>query len=280
MTFFDTVKKSSARYRMNPILILPPLVATIFPLITPLIMEPPSVSPTPGVFPPELLTFVFVAFGFLFLSLLISFLVLLGQASMTGKVILEGKTRLSAWGKGIKRYFLRALCIGLIYVVIVMVSIMLVTFISVLAILPQLMSQLREGTPPQMPQISPLISMTTMTTSWVTALLTTIASAIFYIWLAPAIIEDKDVFASLQAGTKAIGKSGKTFLGFVALFFLVSLVPVLIQTLPTYFGTTVQPVCYGCVTPTLVVSQVVTAIFSPLWFLIAFDIYSEQKSVT
>ena len=270
MTLFDIVRKSLARYRMNPILILPPLVTMTFSLITSVIIVSPSVSYTPGVFAPELLTFVFVAFGVLCLSLLISFLVVLGQASMTGRVILEGKTRISAWGKGIKRYFVRVLGIGLIYFGIVMVFFMLVMLISMFAILPQLMSQLGRGTPPQMPEISPVIFMT----SWVTALFFTIASAIFYIWLAPAIIDDKDVFASLQAGTKAIGKSGKEFLGFVILFYLVSLVSVLI-------GTPVQPALFnGYVTPTQVVSQVVTAIFSPLWFLIAFTIYSEQKAVT
>jgi len=277
MTFFDIVKKSLARYRMNPVLILPPLVMMMFSLITSFMMVTPSVSPTSQGFAPELLTLALVAFGVLFLNLIISFLVLLGQASMTGKVVLEGKTRLSDWGRGIKRYTLRVLGIGLIYVGIVMVFFMFVMLISMFVILPQFISQLGKVTPSQALQISPL---TSMTIGSVTALLTTIASAIFYIWLAPAVIDDKGVSASLQAGTEAIGKSGKTFLGFIALFLSVSLVPVLIGATPTYFGTTVQPASLSYVTPTLIVSQVVTTIFSPLWFLMAFTIYSEQKAVT
>ncbi len=152
---------------------------------------------------------------------------------------------------------------------------MLVMPIFMLSILPQLISQLGRVTPPQTPQISPLIS---MTVGSVTALLTTIASAIFYIWLAPIVIDDKGVSASLKAGTEAIGKSGKTFLGFVAIFFPVFLISTIMGASTTYLGT-IQPASLSYVTPTLVVSQVVTTIFSPLWFLMAFTIYSEQKSV-
>lgn len=39
-----------------------------------------------------------MGFGVLFVNLLVAFLVILGQASMSGKVVLEGKTALADWG--------------------------------------------------------------------------------------------------------------------------------------------------------------------------------------
>ena len=271
MTLFDTVKTNLVKYRMNPVLVVPPLVAMIFSLITSLMLVPP---PTLEVFAPELLTFIFVVFGILLLNLVIYLIALLGQASMAGKVVVEGKTRLIDWAKGIKKYFLRVLGIGLIYFGIIIVFFMLIGIIVALAMLPQIISQMDKAPPPT-PQISPL---TSMVTSGVTVLLMTIASAVFYIWLAPAVIDDKGVFASLDMGTKTMRKGGKAFLGFIALFFTVSVIAELIRTFPTYLGVTIQPICYnGCVTPTQVVSQAIMTIFSPLWFLIAFTIYSEQK---
>ena len=260
-----------AKYHANPVLIVPPLVAMILPLINSIILVPPS---TLEVSATELATFIFVAFGVLFLNLIISFLALLGQASMAGKVVVEGKTRLIDWGKGIKKYFLRVLGIGLIYLGIMFVFFIPIGIIVVLAMFPQLIS-VPPPTLPLTPETSPLIS-TVM--SWVTVLLMTIASAVLYTWLAPAVIDDKGVFASLDAGTKTMRKGGKAFLGFIALLCIVSAIAELIRTFPTYLGLTIQPVFYdGCVTLTQIVSQAIATIFSPLWFLIAFTIYSEQK---
>jgi len=264
---FDIVKKSSAMYRANPILILPPFVSMVFSLVTLFVIGSPPDSPTSGASALELMRYAFTVFGVLFLNLIISFLVILGQVSMTREVILEGKTGLSDWGKGIKRYFLRVLGIGLIYLVLVWALSMFVGGISLLTILAHTLPS---------PQISTLIL---IMISSVSTLLMTVASTIFYIWLAPAVIDDKEVFESLKAGTEAMGKGGKTFLGFIALYFLVSLVTLLIAP-PSYFGTSVQPSSVEYITPKGVTSQVITTIFSPLWFLIAFTIYNEQKSVT
>jgi len=279
MTLFDVVKMNFARYRTNPVMIVPPLVAMIFLIVTSSLLVPPPTPTTPLVFAPELLTSIFVALGIGLLNSIISFLALLGQASMAGRVVVEGKTRLIDWGKGIKKYFLRVLGIGVIYVAIIGLFFVLMVMVLVFAMLPQLISQLgavAPPTPPITPQISPLIS---ATTSWVTPLVTTIVSGVFYMWLAPAIIDDKGVFASLDIGTKTMRKGGKLFLSFIALFFAVSACAQSINMLPIYVGITVPSVCYAgfCVTPTHIVSQVITTLFSPLWFLTAFTIYSEQK---
>ena len=93
-----------------------------------------------------------------------------------------------------------------------------------------------KATPPSTPLISPSVI---KAMGAVTALLMTIASSVFYMWLAPAIIENKGVFASLDAGTKAIRKCGKAFLGFLALFFAVSVTVQLIGA-PVMLGA--QPV--------------------------------------
>jgi len=281
MAFFDVIKKSLAMYRMNLILVFPPLVAMVFQLISSLITLLPSISRASPGFAPELMILIFAVFGVMILSLIVSFLVILGQAIMTGKVIQEGKTKLSDWGKGIKRYFLRALGISLVYFGIMFVSFILVMIVFMFAILPQLISQISGDMSLGTPLIPPL---TLVLMSLVSALLTTATSAIFYTWLAPAVLDDKGVSASLKAGTEAIGKRRKTFLGFVIFFFLVNFVPTLLTgtslTQYTYPVTMMQSAYLGYVTPMRVVSQVVTAIFSPLWFLIAFTIYSEQKTVT
>lgn len=275
MTLSDVVKMNLARYRMNLVMVVPPVVAMICPIITSFLLALPPTPPT-GVFTPELLGFIYAAFGVFLMNLVISFLALLGQASMAGRVVVEGKTRLIDWGKGIKKYSLRVLGIGLIYLGIIAVFFVLMVMILMFAMLPQLISQFGLPTPSTTPQISPLIS---ATTSLVTLLVMTIVSAVFYVWLAPAIIDDRGVFASLDIGTKAMRKEGKLFLGFIVLFFVVSAGAQLINTLPIYLGIMVPSVCYGgfCVTPTQIVSQVITTLFSPLWFLIAFTIYSEQK---
>jgi len=281
MAFFDIVKKSLAMYRMNPILIFPPLVAMVFQLISSLVIVSPSFSFTSQGFSPEVMVLIFAAFGVFILNIVVSFLVLLGQVIMTGKVIQEGKTRLNDWGKGFKKYFLRTLGINLIYYGIVSVLFILVMIVLMLALLPQLISQLSGTVSLGMPQISPLIL---MSMSFVTVLLTTVASAIFYMWLAPVVLDDKGVSASLKAGTEVIGRRRNMFLGFVVFFFLMNSVSNLLTgtslTLFTYPVTMVQSMNVGYITQIRVVSQVITTIFSPIWFLIAFAIYSEQKTVT
>lgn len=279
MSLFDVVRMNLARYRRNPVMVVPPLAATILLIVTSSLLVPPPSPPTPRVFAPELLTYVFVALGIGLLNSIISFLALLGQASMAGRVVVEGETRLIDWGKGVKKYSLRVLGIGLIYVGIVAVFFVLVVMVVVFSMLPQLMSRMGEvapPTPPITPQMSPLVS---ATTSWMLPLVTAIVSAVFYMWLAPAVIDDKGVFASLDIGTKAMRKEGKLFLGFIVLLFAVSAGAQLIGMLPYYLEIMVPSVCYAgfCAPPTHIVSQVITTLFSPLWFLIAFTIYSEQK---
>ena len=267
LSFFDVVRLSLARYRMNPVIIVPPLVGMVVPLVTSLLLKPPVPSQP---YTSELFRFVFLAFGVLLLNLIVSFLVVVGQASMAGKVVVEGKTRLADWSKGVKKYALRVLGIGLIYLGILVAFFMLLVMIFVFAMLPQLMSQIGKVTPPSTPLISPSV---TKAMGAVTALLMTIASSVFYMWLAPAIIDNKGVFASLDAGTKAIRKCGKAFLGFLALFFAVSVTVQLIGA-PVMLGA--QPV-WSVVTPMHMVSGVIAIIFSPLWFLIAFTIYQSQS---
>lgn len=270
ITFSDIVKLSITRYRMNPIIIAPSLVGMIVPLITSLLLKPPA----PSAFTPEFPSFVFVALGVLLLNLIISYLALLGQASIAGKVVVEGKTRLTDWGRGTKKYFFKVLGIGLIYLGILLIFFILIMMMAVFAMLPQLISRMGIVTPPSTPLISPSI---TVATGSVTALLMTIASSVFYMWLAPAIIDDKGVFASLDAGTKAIRKGGKAFLGFIIFFFVVSVfVQLIIGGTPLALGVPIQPV-WGIVAPTYIVSGIIGTIFSPLWFLIAFTIYNEQK---
>jgi len=108
----------------------------------------------------------------------------------------------------------------------------------------------------------------------VTALIMTAAMSVFYVWLAPAILDDKGVGSCLDMAVKAIRKSGRVFLGFIILFFMVSAIATLIRDFPAMIGATFQPLV-GSLTPTSIVSQIIERVFSPLWFLIAFTIHRE-----
>jgi hypothetical protein len=79
---------------------------------------------------------VMAGFGVLFLMLVVSFLVILGQANMSGKARKEGKTALGDWVAGVRKYFFRVLGIGLVFLGIVLILFMIVGATYVLTVLP------------------------------------------------------------------------------------------------------------------------------------------------
>jgi len=267
MRLSEIVRKSSAGYKANPVLFVPPLVALIVSVLTSAIL-PQGVS-REGV-PAITSGLVMMGLGVLLLMLVVSFLVILGQANMSGKVVTVGRTTLADWGTGVRKYFFRVLGIGLIFLGIVFILFMIVGFAYALTILPEMITS--EGV------VRPPITPTPQTVymSWVMTFIMTAALSVFYIWLAPAILDNKGVGTSLDLGVKTIRRSGRVLVGFITLFFIVSAIATVIKDLPSLTGLDVQPLV-GSLTSASIISQIIERIFSPLWFLIAFTIYHEHS---
>jgi len=270
MDFSKIVRKSLADYRANPVLLVPPLVAFLVSTLTSATL--PRTSTGVG-FPTITSSLLMTGFGMIFLSLVVSFLVILGQASMSGKTVSEGKTKLADWGSGVRRYFFRVLGIGLVFLGIVFVLFMIVGIAYALTILPKLITPEGIVTPPTTSATVAAQPVFTLATT----LIFTVTQSVFYVWLASAIIDNKGVGTSLDIGLRTIRRNFRTFLEFMALFFIVSVIVTVIGDLSALIGISVQPLV-GSLTSTSIVSQIIEKIFSPLWFLIAFELYHETEA--
>ena len=160
----------------------------------------------------ELWTFILKPLGVLFLGLSIAFPALIGQASTAGEVVKGRRAGLINWIRGVKRYFFRTLEVGLIYIGILIVLFIFVGIIYAIVLLPQLVQQLItiEAKPPTPPRIQMplLLSATLMCTS---TLLMSLALAVFLVWLALIVVDDKGVLSSIEAGIKAIRRIKSLF---------------------------------------------------------------------
>jgi len=95
---------------------------------------------------------------------------------------------------------------------------------------------------------------------------------------APLIFEGTDALPSISGGNKAARASGRTFLGFVALFIVVSGTANLVENIPLYLGIYTPQAQGGLPTVTHLTSQLMKAIFSPIWLLIALTLYRGSSS--
>jgi hypothetical protein len=271
----DIVRLNIARYRANPVIIIPPLVVLVFELVVLPLMGIPAADASG----PELESYAFIGFGALFLSMAISFLALVGQASMASSVVLGGKAGLRDWVNGIRKHSPRVLGVYFIYLVVMVLSFVPMIVMYWYAMLPWLRLQIGASgpvEPPSPPFMSlPIgIAINWTAINWTALILFSVITAVAYMWLAPVFFEDADVFTSVGAGNKALRANGRAFLGFVALFIAVSGVANLIENLPVYLGSTIQQIYgSGYLAPTHVASQVIETMFSPLWFLVALTIY-------
>lgn len=258
----EIVRKSLSRYIANPVLLIPQLVVLIVSALTSILFQPPAqdtLKITSG--------FLMTAFGVLFLLIAVNFLVLLGQINMTGKVVAGKKACLQDWSEGITKYFLRGIALGLVILGVVMVLFMLVGVLFILTALPTIISPEGAIKPTPTPTGTPAIIVT-----FVTTFLVSTAFSLFYMWLAPLVIDNKTVGGSLDSGTKAARKSMLNFLWLLVLVFIVSACVEIIRSYSSYMGITTQPTI-GALTLSSLVSQIIEKLFSPLWFLIAFRIY-------
>jgi len=257
-------------------LFVPPLIMLIVSFVITLQTAParPSGMPT---LTPQLLT---VGFMTLFLMLAVSFLVILGQASMTGKVMAENRAKLSDWVEGIRKYFFRVLGLGLIFLAVAFVLLMVVGVIYAFTILPEMITV--EGTikPPTIASLPHSTYAMTMATT----LIMTLVQGAFYVWLAPAVMENKSVGASLDSGLNTLKRRWRPFLFFIIIFFIIALTAQSIKIIPELYVVYIKPIVGGLeptgrvLTVTSLISQVIEKAFSPLWFLIAFNLYRANES--
>jgi hypothetical protein len=266
----DIVRLNITRYRANPVIVVPPLVVLVFELVVLPLMGIPAADASG----PELEAYAFIGFGVLFLSLVISFLALVGQASMVSVVVLGGKAGLRDWINGIRKHSPRVLGVYFIYLGAMVLSFVPMIVMYWYAMLPWLRHQIGASGPVEPP--SPLFMLLPIgiAINWIVLILVSVITAVLYMWLAPVFFEDMDVFASVGAGSQALRANGRAFLGFVALFVAVSGVANLIDYLPLYIGATIQQISgSGYLAPTHVASQVIETMFSPFWLLVALTIY-------
>lgn len=266
MSLLDIVELNLARYRANLVIMIPPLVRVIVYLLT-LLWRPTF----PGAYTDGSQSFLLVGWGTWVLIQAVSFLALLGQASMAGEVVSVEKTSLNDWVMGVRDYFSRVLGVSMIFLVIAGVAFIPISRIYYSVVLLPFASQMSITTPQTTTTTSSTpLSMAVMS---MIVILFTSATAVLYMWIAPIVLEKKDVSASLSSGTRAMKKGGRSFLGFIAIMSVTQLVITMIENLPLYLGTGVQLLNQMYLTPSDIATQAIDAVISPLWFLIAFTMY-------
>ena len=265
MTLLDLIKLNLGRYRENPVIAVPSITVMIVHMLT------SRLTPLSGAYN-DVGTNYFVGLGILLLNLAVPFLGLLGQASMVGKIVGGGKADLDDWIEGIRPYFSRVLGVNLIYfgtLMILVIPLMGVYFANVLRPLASQIGLITNETFTRVLS-SPLSFATILGLGLIDAATT----ALLYMWTAPIVFDDQNVFDSLRLGSRASKEGRLKFLGLIAIMFVASGITVLLDYLPLYLGMSTDLIInQGYNTLSTLVSQTIRAIFSPLWLLIAFTIY-------
>ena len=271
---FDVVRLSIDRYRANPIIVILPLVSMVFELAIPVLTGISGANYSelrPGLY-------ALVGFGAIGLSLIVSFLTLVGKASIASQVVLGGRASLRDWVKGVVSYSRRALGAYAVYLVLIILSFIPLIIVFWYAMMPQVMYQIWASQPEAYPSTLLAPTPTIIAISWVGLAILSLFEAALYMWLASLIFEGTDVLPSISGGIKAVRASGRTFLGFVVLFIVVSGIANLVENIPLYLGIYTPQAQGGLPTVTHLTSQLMKAIFSPIWLLIALTLYRGSSS--
>lgn len=226
------------------------------------------------------LPLLYRGFATLAVTVIVTFFVILGQAGMTGRAVLEGKTTIGDWGSSIKRNFFKVLGVGLIYVGILfafMIVVGMMTFLSILPTIAENLQRLNQTLPaaPGAPQIPPSAFPQLISFAMVFPVLFALAQAIFYVLLAPAVMDNKGVGSSVDHGFRTIKRSFPLFIGYAALMCVVALATATLTFWPAFsavFSGEVSAI--SGLSWQNITSQIIGAVFSPLYFLLAFSIYN------
>ena len=269
MGFNQLLRKSLADYKANLVLIVPALVSTIASYAVTAYYSPILVGAAASTSPHAMLSRMGWVFGFEFILLFVGFLILLGQVSMTGKVISAGKTRVSDWWVGVRKYCWRVLGVGTVFGAVIIAVSVVGTIVWVFLFLLPSISQSGPSSPPAAFAFGqrPIFSVAF-------ALLGAIGVSIFVMCLAPIVLDSNGVWGSITSGFKAMRKSGIIFLEFLGLVFLLSLPS-------TFLGFRLIPNLSSFQSfagnPAFLLSEIIGTLVSPLFYLMGFRIYNESR---
>ncbi len=273
MSLKQFVRECVGLYVKNPILLAPPLLYLIY-WSSLFLFKPLSSCPACAEISPESLAAGVAA---LCISLTISFVVLLGQASMTGKAVVGEKPKLADWW-GARKYLVRVFGICVIYLGMIISFFALIGVLVAVAFYPEIFSAEATSQLPPIPHLEAL--------GYAVAGVMALIQSIFYVLLAPVAVDDKGFGASIDAGFSAVKKCKQLFACFITLYLAVSLLTQLISSPQILlsskevrgFSACVEAQPYTVNLPRLV-SKAVSTVFSPLWFLMAFVLYRESRAM-
>ena len=255
----ELLKKSLFDYRNNLILISPQLLATVI-----LFLLSYARKPLPTVTASRSIASGLIGLVSIF-SLIIDFLVLVVQASMTRKVILTGKTRLRDGLKGIRQFF------WAVFVILIGMTMVGMVFVIPVLIVGFVYFSLHahEG----------LQAVLEFIFGWGSFFINPPLDAILYLSLAPAILANLEMTTSISSGLSAAKKNVTCFITLMGFMFasevvtfglgeLNHLVTAHSASLPMY---TLEGV-------TAILGTLPGALLVPLCMLLGFRIYSESNA--
>ena len=183
------------------------------------------------------------------LSALAVFLVILGQVGMTGRIILNGHTNLRDWSASIRNHFRVVLGLGLILYPVFVLSLGAANLLTF-----NLMSLLR-------------LSPGNLFIRWIiNTPVESLVLSLFYIILAPAILDRRGIWESIRYGLRAVQSGPGIYLAYLGILILISTVTTIIQI----------PLEGSLDT---IASEGGRAVSSPFLFILAFLIYSKNREV-
>jgi hypothetical protein len=246
MGFRALYDQSWALYRQNPILLVPPLlflaVSTLASLGAP---QPASVPGNAS------LTNALVALPLLVVTLLVGFVTALGQGGFTARLLVAGRTHMADWGHTLRRAWRPTLGVSVVYLALAVI------FLTVSVVVDFLTGV----SPPPPLSLGSLLP----------PVLTGIPQALYVMWLAPIMVDHRPAREALDTGIRAARQRKREFGGFLGLLLVVSFLGGLIAQLPFAGALT------GAVAPEAVLSQLLLSVFSPLWYLLGFQLYATSR---
>ena len=186
-------------YRHNLIILLPPIILAIVSLTLATILL--SV-----VFSSSFVFGLVISLLVIGANILVTFFVILGLAGMTGRIVLGGHTNVRDWGYSIKTHFRVVLGLGIIFgsIFILLSTITLVLGAS-LTVSTNPFSTLR---------VTPIIR----------DIVTGIPLSLFYIVLAPAIMEGKGIRDSMRHGLRVVRGGPRVYVSYLGIVIITSIV--------------------------------------------------------
>ena len=258
LRFTDVLRRSLSDYRANMILLTPLLVQfavsyvsravfAAYLIPSPTSMQSEQVSELPVFLSHALIIFVVAG-----IVLIVDFVVPLGQVSMTASVVSNGRTRLSDWPQGVRKYFWSVFAVGIVFAIPSAVALFL----------PQ---QLYNNLKPLNP--------TTATVAYylIREPLNGVIEAAFYVCLAGVGLDLTQFRSALSVGWRVMSHRRIAFASLVALTIVVSLCFDAIRFLIAPFIKS-GPVPLAIILFSYAVA-LVEILPSPLWLLMAFRIY-------